>query len=340
MGSVTPAVNGVYTPSGTSDSVPKYSNGTFVLLRCQMSGDSCYWCLVECEEAVRAPSAARSNKCYYFCRSRGATPPLGVQWERGNHGTLPSMVVFNASDSTSPPPTSVAAASDVYEVGDYIEANWCGRGVFFPGEILVINEDDNSFDILYDDGDYEAHVPREHLRPVRIELSDAFHTFAVGDVVEADLRGHGTWYSGRIVAVDLAFRVFTIKYDNQHLEKHVRPSRVRPIKHRQLKLDYTSGERVRANWRGCGMWCLGRICAVHRNEGTFDVIYDDGQMEADVTAHRLQAAEVHAEPKTQNAQSPPESGSFACSLGVSKTSAACAHHVHSAGPHISCGAHE
>jgi len=71
-----------------------------------------------------------------------------------------------------------------------------------------------------------ARVPRVCCAQVSIELTDAFHAFSVGDVVKADLKGHGSWYTGRIIAIDTKFRVFTIKYENGHLEKHVPPSRV------------------------------------------------------------------------------------------------------------------
>ena len=70
--------------------------------------------------------------------------------------------------------------------------------------------------------------------------------------MKADLKGHGSWYTGRIIAIDTKFRVFTIKYENGHLEKHVPPSRVQPMSTGHLKNDYVHGERVRANWQSCG----------------------------------------------------------------------------------------
>ena len=107
------------------------------------------------------------------------------------------------------------------EVGDYVRGDWAGRGVLYPGEVLTINREDGTVDILYDDGDFESHVPRERLHAVSIELTDTFHSFSVGDVVKVDLRGHGAWYTGRVIAVDTKFCVFTVKYLNGHLEKHV-----------------------------------------------------------------------------------------------------------------------
>ena len=127
--------------------------------------------------------------------------------------------------------------------------------------------------------------------------------------VKADLKGHGSWYTGRIIAIDTKFRVFTLKYENGHLEKHVPPSRVQPLSTGHIKCDYLHGERVRANWQSCGTWCLGRICSVNHAEGTFNVQYDDGEVELHVPAHSLQPAE-DAEYKAENVESLP----FHCTL--------------------------
>ena len=106
------------------------------------------------------------------------------------------------------------------------------------------------------------------------------------------------------------------RYENGHLEKHVPPSRVQPMSTGHLKTDYVVGERVRANWQSCGTWCLGRICAVNQVEGTFNVQYDDGEVELHVAAHSLQPAE-DAETKALD----PEPLPFHCTL-MSKAHAA------------------
>lgn len=334
-GAASTALNGVYAQSGAADGVPKYSKGGFTMFRCcavDAAGGARCWCLVE-SEALAAPAgvgAARAEKgstCFYFCRSDAATPPLEVQWEGGGRGQLPGPFVMFSTDTRACLPASVLAPTGAYKIGDYVRANWAGRGVFYAGEVLAVQPDDGSLDILYDDGDFEARMPVERIRPAEIELSDAFHFFSIDDLVSADLCGHGSWSPGRIVAVDSTFRVFTIKYDNRYLEKHVPPSRVRPMSQWRIKSNYASGERVRANWQGCGTWVLGRICAVHSTNGTFDVVYDDGEFEADVMANRLQAAELYADPKDQKVHALPSADStpFACALGSSKTGANGAH---------------
>ena len=130
---------------------------------------------------------------------------------------------------------------------------------------------------------------------------------------------HGSWHAGRIIAIDTKFRVITIKYDNGQLEKHVPPSRVQPMSSSHVRTAYARGERVRANWGGCGTWCLGRVCAVHEGEGTYNVLYEDGELEVHVAPHRLQPAEL-SEPKLEMGGPsvealPRDALPFACSLG-------------------------
>jgi len=295
-GAALKAVNGVYSQSGESDGVPKYLYSRYTLLRRSVSGGTRFWYVTDSATSV----------CYYSCRSAAGTPPLEVQWERGTDGLLPGPFLTPIS-MTHAPPTSVLAPLTTLEVGDYLRGDWAGRGVLYPGEVLAMNREDDTVDLLYDDGDFESHVPRERLHAVSIELTDSFHSFSVSDVVKVDLKGHGAWYTGRVIAIDTKFRVFTVKYQNGHLEKHVPPSRVQPLSSAHIKSDYVRGDRVRANWQSCGTWCLGRIQSADLLEGTFNVQYDDGEIETQIPPHSLQSAD-EAEAKVEEALP------FACHL--------------------------
>ena len=88
------------------------------------------------------------------------------------------------------------------------------------------------------------------------------------------------------------------------------PSRVQPLSSAHIKSDYLRGDRVRANWQSCGTWCLGRIQSVNASEGTFNVQYDDGEIETHLPAHSLQAAEETEVKVDQSSESLP----FACHL--------------------------
>ena len=175
-GAALKGVNGVYTQSGESDGVPKYTYtdaaGTlYSLMRRAVSGSK-YWYI--CEAAGQPGSSAQ--KCFFCLRSNAGTPPLEVPWERAKDGMLPGPFLTPIS-LTHAPPTSVLAPTASFEVGDFVRANWAGRGVMYPGEVLAINQEDETLDILYDDGDFESHVPRERVHAVSIELTDAFHAF-------------------------------------------------------------------------------------------------------------------------------------------------------------------
>ena len=48
-------------------------------------------------------------------------------------------------------------ANRTYIIGDRVEARWDGRPEWFPGRVIAMN-DDETYDILYDDGEDELHV--------------------------------------------------------------------------------------------------------------------------------------------------------------------------------------
>ena len=50
-----------------------------------------------------------------------------------------------------------------FRVGDRVECNWQNRGINFRGTIASINE--NTYDVKFDDGDFEGSVPLDRLRP-------------------------------------------------------------------------------------------------------------------------------------------------------------------------------
>ena len=55
-------------------------------------------------------------------------------------------------------------ANSQYDVGDYIEGNYRNQGKFFPGKIIV-NHQNNLYDILYDDGEIEKNVRNIYIHP-------------------------------------------------------------------------------------------------------------------------------------------------------------------------------
>lgn len=59
-----------------------------------------------------------------------------------------------------------------WKIGDLVQVDFRGRGKFFPGRIHIVHQEASStsvafltYDIAYDDGDYEATVSRSRIRP-------------------------------------------------------------------------------------------------------------------------------------------------------------------------------
>jgi hypothetical protein len=50
---------------------------------------------------------------------------------------------------------------DLYKKGCIVRVNFAGRGHYYPGRIICVNEDSDTFKIQYMDGDLEDNVPRQ-----------------------------------------------------------------------------------------------------------------------------------------------------------------------------------
>ena len=179
--------------------------------------------------------------------------------------------------------------------------------------------DDGSYDLLYDDGETEAGVSETLIRAVESRPAVEAHSSHVepsilavtaataetsgdvsaleGSVVQANYRGKGKYYPGRI-AKALGDDKFDIDYDDGEHESAVPRDRLRfqsepipskaasprveptPLSARGAPL-FSAGDKVEGNYRGKGRWYPGSIEAV-RDDGSYDLLYDDGETEAGV----------------------------------------------------------
>ena len=92
--------------------------------------------------------------------------------------------------------------SDRLREGDKIEADYRGRGKFYPGKISRDRGDD-TYDISYDDGERETRVSKRLIRKKdrsrsRSRSPRGGGRLREGDKVEADYRGRGRLYPGKI----------------------------------------------------------------------------------------------------------------------------------------------
>ena len=85
-----------------------------------------------------------------------------------------------------------SASSDKLREGDKVEAKYRGREKYYPGKIDR-ERSDGTYDIAYDDGERESRVEARLIRK-----RGGSDSFGEGDKVEADYRGRGKFYPGKI----------------------------------------------------------------------------------------------------------------------------------------------
>ena len=180
--------------------------------------------------------------------------------------------------------------------GDKIEANYRGRGRYYPGRVSRVNLD-GTFNIDFDDGEKERGVNNDMIRPVdRANANDKCdereRRLKVGDKVEARYRGQGSrFFKGKIVRVN-SDATFDIDYDDGDKDRGIAEKHVRSLEGAENDgrgggrlednaSELLEGDKVEADYRGRGRYLEGRIQRVHR-DGTFDIDYDDGEKERGV----------------------------------------------------------
>ena len=192
---------------------------------------------------------------------------------------------------------AAAAAGVVYGVGEQIEGNFGGQGSWFPGKISFANGD-GTYDIVYDDGDAEKGVPASLIRNPEEFDGDSQSTnsqakpqqqpLKPGDAIEANYGGGGSWFPGRVGSVN-ADGTFDIRYDDGDAEQGVSAELVRRVggEPAAASEEYAVGEAVAAKFANQGSWFPGRVGRVNSDDGTYDIVYDDGDEENNVPTTRI-----------------------------------------------------
>eukprot|EP01038_Epipyxis_sp_PR26KG_P008402 gene8402-11360_t len=188
--------------------------------------------------------------------------------------------------------------SDIYEVGDKIEAKFKGRSRWLPGSIKKIRKD-GTYDIYYKNGDVEYGVD-EHL--IRISTNESSRglgdEFEVGQKVEANYNGDGRWIAGRITR-NRGNGTYDIEYENEDFETKVPSDLIQTLKSNRFKDDkrgrevttvFDNGDKVEGNYRGRGKWYPG-VIRNDRGNGYYDIDYDDGECEIKVKSDLIRLLE-------------------------------------------------
>ena len=166
--------------------------------------------------------------------------------------------------------------------GDKVEADFRGRGRYFPGVISRVHRD-GTYDIDYDDGERERMVEPSLVRTQKKDNADrpGSGRFEEGMRVEARYKGRSRYYPGRITRIHHD-NTCDIDYDDGERERMVEPSFIKPIGDSNSKRAssdrFEEGTKVEARYKGRSRYFPGKITRVHR-DGSYDIDYDDGESE-------------------------------------------------------------
>ncbi|EQC26388.1 hypothetical protein SDRG_15799, partial [Saprolegnia diclina VS20] len=172
-----------------------------------------------------------------------------------------------------------------------VEAKYKGK-TYYPGKIARCHAD-GTFDVDYDDGEKEKRVDRDLIRikggsPKKPSSSSGW---VVGAKVEAKYKGKSKFYPGTIAKVHTDAS-FDIDYDDGEKEKRVEKDLIRLVEP-QDTAGFRVGSKVEARYNGKLKYYPGKIARCHAN-GTYDIDYDDGEVETRVDKALIRAAEVSA----------------------------------------------
>lgn len=181
------------------------------------------------------------------------------------------------------------ASPFLLQVGDRVQGRFHAGKVWVDGKVIGVNTEEANyftFDVRYDNGERETRVEAVLLRLVpeaivddaeaaEIAASEAHWVegmFHVGEQVEARLQGGSEWLPGVIKKI-AADHTYEIMYRTGLKETGVEGFLVRyPL---------APGAKVEAHFRGGKKWFNATIKAV-RDDGSFDIVYEDGDEEAGV----------------------------------------------------------
>jgi hypothetical protein len=165
--------------------------------------------------------------------------------------------------------------------GDKVEADYRGRGKFYPGKIDRDRGDD-TYDIAYDDGERETRVSKRLIRKKRgssrsrsrsRSRSPSRGRMRVGTRVEARYRGRSKKSPGKISRVH-ADGTFDVSYDDGESETRVEARLITALGGGGSDSDRASsdklreGDKVEARYRGREKYYPGKIDR-DRRDGTY-----------------------------------------------------------------------
>ncbi|POM62517.1 LOW QUALITY PROTEIN: hypothetical protein PHPALM_28322 [Phytophthora palmivora] len=220
-------------------------------------------------------------------------------------------------------PTKLASLSDAQkssdklkpitlQVGDSVQARCNGGSRWFPGKIIYVNRD-GTYDVEYTDGDIERKMaPADVEAKTKLDKSTLGASpprkkldsldFAVGDKVKARYKKGTKLFSGKIARVR-SDGTYDINYDDGDTEMRVAKEMIEPNSHMSIRKHdsddeapsskkksngFRVGQSIKARYKGGKKLFPGKIKRVH-SDGTYDILYEDGDEEKRVNADNIEA---------------------------------------------------
>ena len=172
------------------------------------------------------------------------------------------------------------------------------------GDALLVDNGDGTYDVDYDDGEQESRVAKDMIKRlagaaiVSTPSSGAGGgggggTLRVGDKIDAKYRGRNKMYPATIARAHLD-GTYDLDYDDgekeYRIEKEMIEARGGGGDGDDRDAVFSIGDKVEANWKGRGRWMDATVERKHR-DGSFDIMYDDGDTEKYVDKANLRKAE-------------------------------------------------
>ncbi|GMI52947.1 hypothetical protein TeGR_g11187, partial [Tetraparma gracilis] len=180
------------------------------------------------------------------------------------------------------------------EVGAKVEAKYRGKSKYYKGEIARVRLN-GTYDINYDDGEKELGVKRDLIRPLESSSRSRSPKKSskepkVGDKCEAQFKGKGKFYKGKVAKVN-SDGTINVDFDDGDKDRYVEPECFKILSSSSRDESDTEaggddsklsvGAKVEAKYRGKSKYYKGEIARVRLN-GTYDINYDDGEKELGV----------------------------------------------------------
>lgn len=157
--------------------------------------------------------------------------------------------------------------------------------------------------------DKEMDKYKEEIQDLKTTLSvvalrnNNHNRFNENQQIEGNYRGRGRWYPGRISGIN-PDGTFNIDYDDGEIERHIGEHYIRvkdTYSHSSPSRGYDNDDRssddfleegmkIEARYKGRSKWYPGKINRKNR-DGSFDIIYDDGEKELDVDSNMIRKLE-------------------------------------------------